>query len=330
MGCGLEGIGFLGTASAVPDKILSNADLERMVDTSDEWIVSRTGIRERRISDKDTSTGDLAIIASKQVLKDTGVEAADLSTIIMATVTPDYIFPATGCLIQAALGAKDAAAFDISAGCTGFIYASVLGASMIKVGASKYVLAIGAETLTKITDFEDRGTCILFGDGAGCALLGQVDGDRGILSYSLKALGEKGLELTLPAGGSRNPTSLETVKARQHYIYMNGNEIFRFAVGVIPKTARQLAADAGVEVSDIDYFLFHQANYRIIDSARKRLKIPREKILVNLEKFGNTSAASIPILLDQEVRNGTIKRGDLLCLVGFGAGLTYGGILIRF
>lgn len=330
MGCSLEDIGFLGTASAYPERILTNADLEKMVDTSDEWIVTRTGIRERRIADKDTSTGDLSIIAARKVLDETGVDPADLGSIILASVTPDYVFPSTACLLQAALGADDACAFDISAGCTGFIYASVMGASMVKSGMYDYILAVGAETLTKITDWEDRGTCILFGDGAGCALIGEVESGKGILSYTLNAHGAKGLELSMPAGGSRNPATLETVENRMHYIQMNGNEIFRFAVGVIPKTVKKLVADAEIEVSDIDYFLFHQANYRIIQSARKRLKVPPEKVLMNLDKFGNTSAASIPILLDQEIRSGQIKRGDLLCLVGFGAGLTYGGMLVRY
>ncbi|MDP7422647.1 MAG: beta-ketoacyl-ACP synthase III [bacterium] len=330
MGCGLEGIGFLGTASAVPDNVVTNADLERMVDTSDEWIVSRTGIRERRIADANTTTGDLSLKAAKQIMEETGVKATDLDTIILATITPDYVFPSTACLIQSALGAENASAFDMEAGCTGFIYASILGASLIKAGVSKYVLSIGAETLSKITDWEDRGTCILFADGAGCALLGKVEEDCGILAYSMSADGGKGLELCMPAGGSRNPATLETVKARDHFIHMNGNEIFRFAVAVVPKEVYKLVSSAGIEIADIDYFLFHQANYRIINSARKRLKVPQEKILMNLDKYGNTSAASIPLLLDQEVKNGTIKRGDLLCLVGFGAGLTYGGLLVRF
>ncbi len=331
MSSDMKGIGILGTGSAVPDTVVTNKDIEAMgIDTTDEWIAARTGIRQRRIAYDDASTGDLSIKAARRVLEATGIDPLDIDSIIVSTTTPDHAFPSTACLVQAAIGADRANAFDVAAACTGFVYGLVTSAAYIKAGLSKYVLCIGADTLSKITDWQDRGTCILFGDAAGAILLGPVDGDRGILSTHLGAMGAMAQELIVPAGGSRKPATHETVENREHYIYMNGNEIFRFAVGAIPKVAKKNAEDAGLTVQDVDFFLFHQANLRILNSARKRLRVAPEKILTNLDQYGNTSAASIPLLLDEAVREDIIQEGHLLNMIGFGGGLTWGGVLLRY
>ena len=322
MGCELSGIGIIGTGSALPEKAVTNKDIEKMVETSDEWIVARTGIRERRVAGDDISTSDLAVRAGKRVLETTGMNPLDIGAIVVGTCTPDHIFPNTACLVQAALGADNASALDV-------IYATVVGASLMKAGIGPYVLVIGADTLSKVLDWTDRGTCILFGDGAGAVLLGPVGDGRGIQSYSMSAIGAKNKELIVPAGGSRKPASPETLAAREHYIQMNGNEVFRFATRVAPKVAEKNIQDAGLTKDDIDFFLLHQANFRILDSARKRLKVPKEKLLHNLEWYGNTSSASVPLLLDESVRNGTIQQGHVLSMIGFGAGLTYGGMIVR-
>lgn len=330
MNNGLRSVGILGTGSAVPPKVLTNFDLEKMVDTNDEWIVSRTGIRERRIADEATACSDLALEAAQKAIENAGITAEDLDMIIVATVTPDMFFPSTACILQDKLGASKASAFDLEAACSGFLYGLTVAQQFIATGMYKHVLVVGAETLSKIMDFTDRGTCVLFGDGAGAAVLGEVEEGYGILSTDLGAKGEGGKYLTLPAGGSRMPASRETVDNRQHYIHMGGGEVFKFAVRIMGQGAVSVIEKAGLVIEDVDYLVPHQANIRIIEAAAKRVKLPMEKVKVNLDRYGNMSAASIPVALDEALREGKIKRGDHIVLVGFGGGLTWGAALIKW
>lgn len=324
----LQGASILGTGSALPEHIMTNEDLTRIVDTSDEWIITRTGIKERRIAGGKTATSDLSLEAARKALDDAGVSPQDLDLIIVATITPDHVFPATACLVQDALGATKAAAFDLEAACTGFIYALAVGSQFIATGIYKHILIIGAETLSRIVDFTDRGTCVLFGDGAGAVVLGQCGAGEGILSFSLGSDG-KGKDLLIaPAGGSRFPATEETVKAGEHFIKMKGNEVFKFAVKILGQAAEEALEKAGLSIEDIDLLVPHQANRRIIDAAIKRLKIAPDKVEVNLEKYGNMSTASIPVALDEARRGGRIRTGDKLLLVGFGAGLTFGAAVV--
>lgn len=318
---------ILGIGSHVPETVLTNFDLERMVDTSDEWITTRTGIKERRIAALSETTSALALEASRKALEDARVAPEELVCIVVATVTPDMLFPATACLVQHALGAKNAFAFDLEAGCTGFVYALALAEKYLLSEGEGKALVIGAETLSKIVDWQDRATCVLFGDGAGAVVLG-LDERPGILATYLGADGGGAHLLELPAGGSRMPASLETVKDRLHYIKMNGNEVFKFAVRVVEEASWKVLAKAGKTIDDVTLFVPHQANIRIIQSAAKRLGIPEERIFVNVDRYGNTSAASIPIALDEAFRTGRIKKGDTVLLVGFGAGLTWGAALL--
>lgn len=326
----MKSVGIIGTGSSLPENIVTNADLEKIVDTTNEWIVSRTGIKERRFADENTATSDLAYDASLKAMEDANVTADDIDLIIVATVTPDMLFPATACIIQDKLGAKNAAAFDLEAACSGFLYGVAVGQQFIATGVYKKVLVVGAETLSKILDFEDRSTCVLFGDGAGAVVLGEVEEGKGILSIDLGAYGAGGKYLTVPAGGSRKPTTIETVKNREHYIYMGGGEVFKFAVRIMGQAAAAVIEKAGLELEDIDYMVPHQANNRIIEAAAKRIKIPMENVKVNLDRLGNMSAASVPIALDEAVKEGKIKEGDNIILVGFGGGLTWGAILIKW
>ncbi|MBN2260968.1 MAG: ketoacyl-ACP synthase III [Clostridiales bacterium] len=326
----LKSVGILGTGSALPEKILTNFDLEKMVETSDEWIVSRTGIKERRIADENTATSDLSYEAALKAMEMAGVTAEELDLIIVATVTPDMAFPATACILQDKLGAKNAAAFDLEAACSGFLYGITTGQQFIATGMYKKVLVIGAETLSKITDWTDRGTCVLFGDGAGAVVLGEVEEGSGILSTDLGAKGEGGKYLTQPAGGSRKPATIETVNNKEHFIQMGGGEVFKFAVRIMGQGAETVIKKAGLELEDVDYLVPHQANIRIIEAAAKRIKLPMEKVKVNLDKYGNMSAASIPIALDEAVSEGKINKGDHIVLVGFGGGLTWGAALIKW
>ena len=315
---------------AVPERILTNADLEQMVDTTDEWITTRTGIKERRIAADDEATSDLATRAGKLALVEAGVEAEELDLIIVATVTPDMSFPATACIVQMELGATKAAVFDLSAGCSGFVYALDMAVRAVESGAYHRVLAIGADVLSRITDWTDRSTCVLFGDGAGAAVIGPVGDKRGLLATDLGAVGAQGHFLTLPAGGSRKPASLETVEGREHFICMQGNEVYKFAVRVMGETTQRSLAKCGLTPGDIDVFVPHQANIRIIEAARKRLGIAEEKVFVNVQAYGNTSAASVPIALDEAFRGGRIKYDDIVALVGFGAGLTWASAILRW
>jgi 3-oxoacyl-[acyl-carrier-protein] synthase-3 len=323
-------VGILGTGSAVPEQVLTNEDLAKRVDTSDEWIRTRTGIRERRIADDQTASSDLAVLAGLKAIEAAGITPEEIDLVICATVTPDYMFPATACLVQDRIGAKHAAAFDLSAGCSGFLYALSVAVPQVQTGMYKYALVIGVETLSKIMDWEDRSTCVLFGDGAGAVVLGAAPEGKGFLSFDMGADGSGGNLLMQEAGGSRNPATQETVLARKHYISMAGNEVFKFAVRTLNGSTENALKKAGYSTDDIDYLIPHQANVRIIDAAVSRLGLDENKVYVNLHKYGNMSSASIPVALDEAVRTGKIHDNDLLVLVGFGAGLTWGSTVLRW
>jgi 3-oxoacyl-[acyl-carrier-protein] synthase-3 len=326
----LRSVGILGTGSCLPDKEVTNYDLEKIVDTSHEWIVSRTGIHKRRIVDDATATSDLSTEAAKKALEKANIKPEELDLIIVATVTPDMSFPSTACIVQSNLGATNAAAFDLEAACSGFLYAISIGQQFIATGMYKHVLVIGAETLSKILNWNDRNTCVLFGDGAGAVVLGPTEKDKGILSTYLGADGEGGKFLTLPAGGSRMPASVQTVEENLHYVKMDGSEVFKFAVRIMGNAAKKALDMCKLDVADIDYLVPHQANIRIISSAAKRLKLPMDKVYVNLDVYGNMSAASIPVALDEAVSKGEIKKDDIVVLVGFGGGLTWGSCVIKW
>ncbi len=325
----VRNVGIIGTGSYVPEKILTNKDLENMMDTSDEWITTRTGIKERRIAREDESTSDMSYEAALKALEDAGVKPEELDLIIVASVTPDMAFPATACLIQDRLGAKKAGAFDLEAGCSGFVYGLSVGWQFVATGLYDKVLVVGAETLSRIINWDDRNTAVLFGDGAGAAVLAPVD-EPGILSCELGSRGDGGELLKMEAGGSRTPASLDTVKQKKHSIYMAGNEVYKFAVRIMGEASLRVIEKAGLSKEDIDYFIPHQANIRIIDSARKRLGLPKEKVFVNLDKYGNTSSASVAIALDEAVKENKISKGDNIVLVSFGAGLTWAAMALRW
>lgn len=321
--------GITGIGSYVPDKILTNYDFEKMVDTTDEWIRSRTGIEERHIARDDEATSDLAYHAAVRALEDAKVDAKDIDLIICATVTPDYLFPATACLLQDRLGAVKAAGFDIEAGCTGFVYGVSVAAQFIQNGFYKKALVIGAETLSKITNYKERSTCVLFGDGAGAAVVEAVE-EGGILGINLGSEGAGGKYLDMPAGGSKRPTSHATVEEDAHYIRMEGNQVYKFAVKIMGQAAIEALNNAGLKPEDVDFMIPHQANTRIIDAAAKRLGLAPEKVYINLPKYGNTAAASIPMALDEAYRAGKFKKGDKIVLVGFGAGLTWASVVLEW
>jgi 3-oxoacyl-[acyl-carrier-protein] synthase-3 len=321
---------IIGWGAYVPRRVLTNADLAQMVDTSDEWIVERTGIRERRLADPDETTASMAIIAAERALATASADPLAIDLIIVATATPDYLFPATACLVQRGIGATRAAAFDLGAGCSGFIYALALGAHAIEAGAYRYALVIGAETLSRITNWTDRGTCVLFGDGAGAVLLGQANGPGGILATHLGADGAGADWLILPAGGSRKPASAETVAENLHTIRMDGQKVFRFAAKIIPEATRKVLEQAGLSLADVDVVIAHQANARILQAAAERLGVPKEKMYANIDRYGNTSAASIPIALCEMADAGQLQPGQRVVLVGFGAGLTWGAALVEW
>ncbi|MFC4775431.1 beta-ketoacyl-ACP synthase III [Paenibacillus sp. GCM10023252] len=324
----LHPVGIIGSGKYVPERILTNQELEQMVETNDEWIVTRTGIRERRIAAPEQATSDLALKASLDAVAAAGITVEDIDLIIVATITPDMYFPSTACLLQEKLGAKRAAAFDLSAACSGFIYGLATASSMIASGMYKHVLVVGAECLSRITDYTDRNTCILFGDGAGAVVLGQVAEGRGFQSFQLGADGAGGELLKVCGGGSKVPASAESVEAKQHFIHMAGNDVFKFAVRIMGSAAEEALHKAGKTKEEIDLLVPHQANIRIIQSALHRLDLPEEKCMVNLDKYGNVSAASIPIALAEAVEQGRVKEGDCLVLVGFGGGLTWGASVL--
>ncbi|NQX57429.1 ketoacyl-ACP synthase III [Paenibacillus qinlingensis] len=317
-------VGVLGTGKYVPERILTNQELETMVETNDEWIVSRTGIRERRIAAEGQATSDLCFEASQVALSNAGITANQLDLIIVATITPDMSFPSTACILQEKLGAKKAAAFDLSAACSGFVYGLANAANFIATGTYKYALVIGADCLSKITDYTDRNTCILFGDGAGAVVIGEVPEERGFKSFELGADGTGGPLLKIEGGGSRNPASQNSLDQRLHYIYMAGAEVFKFAVRIMGNAADEALRKAGWEKTDIDLLVPHQANMRIIQSSLNRLELSEDKCMINLDKYGNMSAASIPVALAEASEQGRLNEGDRLILVGFGGGLTWG------
>lgn len=318
-----------GTGSAAPQKILTNFDLEKIVETSDEWIRTRTGISERRIASQDEATSDMAFEAAKKALEASGISPLEIDGIVLATVTPDYFFPCTACIIQSKLGARNAFGFDISAGCSGFVYGLQIGKGIIEAGDARHILVVGAETMSRIMDFEDRATCVLFGDGAGAAVLSRADAP-GIKSLYLGANGDQWDLLYMPAGGSRMPPSEQSVRERLHYIKMKGNDIFKEAVKTMEIASLKAMDKAGVKPDDIDLFIPHQANHRIMDAVRRRLGFPEEKVFSNVDRYGNTSSASVPIALDEAIRSGRIREGDLVLFSVFGAGFTWASGVVRF
>jgi 3-oxoacyl-[acyl-carrier-protein] synthase-3 len=323
--------GVLGTGSYVPPQVVTNDDLARRIDTSDEWIQSRTGIRERHIASDDVATSDLAIEAAKRALESSQLTPADLDLIIVATCTPDHpgSFPSTASVVQHKLGAKNAGAFDLGAVCSGFSYSLHVASQMIAAGSIRRALVIGAETLSRITNWNDRNTAVLFGDGAGAVVLGQVD-KPGYLGGHLWADGSGGPLLNVPAGGSRTPLTPDCIDASANTIYQNGKEVYKFAVTTMGEAALAVLAELGIDPSEVDCLVPHQANIRIIASAAERMGLPMEKVFVNLDKYGNTSAATIPIALDEAVRTGAIHPGSLVVTVGFGGGLTWAANVIRW
>lgn len=326
----LQSVGILGTGSYLPEQIVTNKDLEKLVDTSDEWIVSRTGISERRKAEDEIATSDLATFAAEKALKDAGITAEDLDLIIVATITPDMFFPSTACIVQEKIGAKNATAFDLSAACTGFIYGMSVGSQFIATGMYKYVLVIGAETMTRILNPQDRNTVVLFGDGAGAAVLGPVAEGSGILAFDLGSDGSGGDLLYQAAGGSKLPACAETIEKGEHYLVMHGKDVFKFAVKIMGETSLKALDKAGLTRENVDFLVPHQANIRIVDSAVKRLQLPTEKVYINLDKYGNMSGASVPVALDEALKEDKIKKDDIIVLVGFGAGLTWGSCVIRW
>ncbi len=320
----------LGLGYYLPEKVLTNRDLEGMVDTSDSWIVERSGIRERHILKPDECCSTMAIPAARRALQDANLNATDLDLIIVGTASGDMQFPSTACVVQAELGAVNAAAFDLAAGCTGFVYALTVAEKYLLASDAKYILVIGSEAVSKVLDFTDRNTCVLFGDAAGAAVLGKTEGEYGILSTYLGADGRGAMDLYMPAGGSAIPATLESVQNRLHYLRMNGTEIFKFATKIMGETSDKLVNKAGLSYQDIDFFVPHQANIRIITVAAKRMKIPMEKVLVNLDHCGNTSAASIPVALGEAYEQKRFRKGDNILMVAFGAGLTFGGVVLRW
>jgi 3-oxoacyl-[acyl-carrier-protein] synthase-3 len=321
---------IISTGSYLPEKVLTNFDLEKMVDTSDEWITERTGIKERRIADEGQAASDLAYEASKVALDRAGLKADAIDLIIVATVTGDMPFPSTACILQDKLGALNAVGFDINATCSGFLYSLHVADSLIKSTMYKKILIVGTEVLSRITDWDDRNTCILFGDGAGAAIIEPTEEDRGILSMHINSDGRMWELLHLPGGGSRNPVSMETFKKKLHYIKMKGNETFKVAVRTLEDLVVKTLEENKLDSSQLSLLIPHQANLRIIQATADRIGIPMDKVIVNIDRYGNTSAASIPIALDEAIRDGRIKYGDYIILEAFGGGFTWASILIKW
>lgn len=321
---------ILGTGRSLPEKVLTNADLEKIVDTSDEWITTRTGIKERRIAREDEALSDFAIVAAKNALDMAGIKPEEIDLVLVATVTADMLFPSTGCIVQHKIGATNAAAFDFQAGCTGFIYGLSIANQFIKSGAAKKILLIGGEVLSKITDFQDRTTCVIFGDGCGAVILSAENGEKGILSTSIHSDGSMADFIEMPAGGSRIPASINSVQQRLHFIKMKGNETFKVAVRRIESACRESLEKANLLPENVRWFIPHQANVRIINAVAERLGWPPETLYMNIERVGNTSAGSIPIALDEVVRDGKLKEDDILLFSAFGSGLTWGSAVVRW
>jgi 3-oxoacyl-[acyl-carrier-protein] synthase-3 len=322
-------ISITGVGAYAPERVLTNDDLSELMETSDEWIVDRTGIRERRVAADDQALSDLALPAARQALEHAGVRGSDVDLIIVATVTPDMAFPSAGAIIADELGAVDAAAYDLSAGCTGFMYAVAQAYGMLAGGLAHRALVIGGDVLSRILDWSDRRTAVLFGDGAGAVVLDRVSGG-GFLGFELGADGSGGPQLYLPAGGSRAPATAETVADKKHFVQMNGREVFKFATRVLVSSAEKVLAECGKTVADVDVYVPHQANVRIIDHAVDKLGIPREKTVVNVDRYGNTSSGSIPLALADAEVEGRLRDGALVLMTGMGAGLTWGSGLIEW
>jgi 3-oxoacyl-[acyl-carrier-protein] synthase-3 len=318
-----------GIGSYVPDRVLTNHELSTMVETSDEWIIERTGIRERRIAAPEQALSDFSRPAIEQALAEAGLEPSAIDLLIVATVTPDMSFPSTGAILADELGMPDAAAYDLSAGCTGFMYALAQAYGMMAGGLAERVLVVGGDVLSKIMDWTDRSTCVLFGDGAGAVVLDRV-GSGGFLGFELGADGSGGPQLYMPAGGSRMPASAETVAQAQHFAKMNGREVFKFATRVLVSSAEAILQKCGRTIEEVDVYIPHQANVRIIDHAVRKLGIPADRVVVNVDRYGNTSSGSIPLALAEAQAEGRLHDGDLVLMTGMGAGLTWGSALMEW
>jgi 3-oxoacyl-[acyl-carrier-protein] synthase-3 len=315
----------------VPPRLLTNADLEKMVATNDQWITERTGIRERHIVDKGTGTSDLAAEAARRCLAKRGIEASDLDTIIVATVTPDMLFPSAACLVQDKIGAKGAWGFDLSAACSGFPYALQVGAKLIESGAHKKVMVIGADVMSSIIDYTDRTTCVIFGDGAGAVLIEPCEeGEIGLIDFWHEIDGSGAVSLNMPAGGSLLPASHETVDKKQHFVHQDGQAVYKFAVRKMAEAAETILGRNGIAGSDLDCFIPHQANKRIILSTAERLQLPEERVIINIDRFGNTTAGTIPLAMNTAIEENRLKKGDLVLLASVGAGFTVGATLLRW
>jgi 3-oxoacyl-[acyl-carrier-protein] synthase-3 len=322
--------GVLGTGHSYPEGILTNADLERIVETSDDWITTRTGIKQRRKASADEYTSLFAVRAARQAIERARLDPSDIDLLLCATVTPDQILPSTGCIVQAELGANNAAAMDIVAACSGFLYGVSLADSMIRTGQVRHAVVVGAEILTQYVDYTDRQTCVLFGDGAGAAVLGPSDGSRGILATKIKSDGRYEEQLYSPGGGTRKRPTAETLAAGDHFFKMKGNELFKVAVRSMTEISRAVLEEAGCKSDDIDLFIPHQANQRITEAVADRLNVDSSKVYSNIAVHGNTSSASIPIALDECVAAGRVKEGDLVLMTSFGGGVTWGAVLMRW
>jgi 3-oxoacyl-[acyl-carrier-protein] synthase III len=322
--------GILGTGSALPEKVITNFDLEKMVETSDKWITERTGIKERRQAAPSETTSTLSVQAAQKALEMAGVSPDQLDLIICSTISPDMPLPATASIIQRELGAGTCCAFDLAAACSGFLFGLTVVDQFIKTGKSRYALVIGAELLSRYLDYQDRATCVIFGDGVAAGVLGPVNSSSGILASEVHTNGNFADHLYIPAGGTARPASCETVTAREHFIKMRGNELFKVAVRSLEEVSRRVMEQANVQPGQIDLFIPHQANQRITEAVRERLELPAEKVYSNISRVGNTSSASIPICLDECVRSGRIKKGDLVLMSAFGAGVTWGSVLMRW
>ncbi|HTS73578.1 MAG TPA: beta-ketoacyl-ACP synthase III [Gaiellaceae bacterium] len=324
-----DAISITGLGSYVPERVVTNDELSAMMDTSDEWIRDRTGIRERRIAGPEQALSDLCLPAAREALAAAGLDGSQVDLIIVATVTPDMAFPSTGAILADRLGASDAAAYDLSAGCTGFMYAVAQAYGMVAGGLSQRALVVGGDVLSKILDWSDRSTAVLFGDGAGAVVLERV-GEGGFIGFELGADGSGGPQLYLPAGGSRAPASAETVAEKQHFVQMNGREVFKFATRVLVASAEAVLAECGRTIDEVDVYVPHQANVRIIEHAREKLGIPAEKVVIDVDRYGNTSSGSIPLALADAKADGRLQAGRLVLMTGMGAGLTWGSGLIEW
>src|SRR3954470_21037313 len=322
--------GILGTGHSYPEGILTNADLEKLVETSDDWITTRTGIKQRRKASPNEYTSLFAVRAARQAIERARLDPSDIDLILCATVTPDQILPSTGCLIQAQLGANNAAAMDIVAACSGFLYGVAMSNSMIRSGQIKYALVIGAELLTRYVDYTDRSTCVIFGDGAGAAVLGPVDSEHGILAARIRSDGRYEEQLYAPGGGTKGGFTAETIARGDHFFKMKGNEVFKVAVRSMTEISRNVLCEAGLKTDDVDLFIPHQANQRITDSVGNSLNVDASKVFSNIAQHGNTSSASIPIGLDECVASGRVRKDDIVLMSSFGGGFTWGSVVLRW